>query len=176
MKRFMIILAALAISSLAAADEISFNLDRCVMIDIPGDQISTPRLALDFDIPSELDNQEIMYAELTFTIPALRLRSDSLLEICLFPFFSEWSEDDIDNMDLEAVTDSMNAGCFTVKMEEANRFQIDLTSFFRSVIEGEIPNYGFIAIPELLNAPSIEFPEVLDEQLLDLAVVKVVYK
>jgi len=176
MRYLMICIVVLALCSPGNAAEVTFGLDRCVVLNSPSDAGAETKLALHFALPEELDSAEVIYAELFFTLPPMRLREDSLFEIRLYPLLAEWQEDGIDYDESEAITDSMDACVYTIRLGDINDIKLDVTSFLQQVIGVERQNFGLMALFDLLGDANIRLPESLYLPIREQARIKVVYK
>jgi len=176
MRYFMIGIAVLAYCATGIAAEVTFNLDRCVILNSNSDTRAETKIALHFALPQELDSAEVIYAELFFTLPPMRLVEDSLFELRLYPLLAEWQEDGIDYDESETITDSMDACVYTVRLGNINDIKLDLTSFLQQVIGVERQNFGLIAVADLLGDASLRLPESLHLPIREQARVKLIYK
>lgn len=176
MRYIIIALAILAMPFSAMSAQITFNLDRCVVLNSLSHQDADSKVALHFTLPEELSRKEVMYAELVFDLPEMRLGLDSLFEIMLFPLLSNWSENEISYDNSEAITDSMSSGAYTVKLADSNSFRIDMTNYLRETVEGERQNFGVIGVADLLGDGNLKLSENLAGHIRDIARIRVIYK
>ena len=176
MKKVLLIMVLGLMPALAAASEITLNLDRCAVLNDPTDQAAESRIALHFTIPDSLNIRRIYYAELIISVPIQPLTEDSLFELLVFPLTSEWGEEDIDYEAGEAITDSVLIGTKMVKLGESHEFHIDITPFVHDVLAGSRLNHGLIAIADLLGDRNLRIPDNLNGPLRDATRVRIVYR
>ena len=175
MRYLAIAMIVLALASLAWGAEDTLSLDRCVVLNSSSHQDAESKVAIHFAIPEELNGKEIIYAEMFFDLPAFRLHEDSLFEIRFYPLLAEWSENDLTFDNCEAITDSMSAGLFTVKLADTNSFHFDLTSYIREAVEGDRENFGLIGQADLLGDANLRLPGNLNDRIRNVARIRVIY-
>jgi hypothetical protein len=161
---------------LVGAEEITISLDRCLILNSSHDRTADSKIALQFALPETLNGREIVFAELSFTLPAMRLQADSMFEIRFMPLLTEWSENDLTYDNSEAITDSMSAGISTLKLANLNQFHFDLTPYVREAVEETRSNFGLIGRADLLGDAYIRLPGNLNVPIWDQARIRVVYK
>jgi hypothetical protein len=176
MRYILIAIAILFLPVIILAGQITFNLDRCVVLNSLSHQDADSKVAIHFALPDDLTGKEIMYAELTFSLPSFRLQADSLFEIRFYPLLAEWSEGDISFDNSEAITDSMGAGLFTVKLADTNSFHFDFTEYIREAVERTRDNFGLIGQTDLLGDTSVRLPDNLNIPIRAQAQIRVMYK
>ncbi len=176
MRLFLFTMILLVLPGLALTAEDTLSLDRCVILNRAGHQEAESKIAIHFALPEELNDKEIMYAELYFDLPPFRLQSDSLFEIRVYPILAEWSEGNIGYSTSESITDSISVGANYLQLRDSTHFQIDLTSYVRGVIEGERQNFGLIGLTDLFGNANLRLPDGLSGQLRQLARIRVVYQ
>ncbi len=176
MKSLIVSSMILMMAPLAFGAEVSVGLDRCVVMNASNDNSAESRFAFSFALPDEVAGKEIIYAEIHMPLAIQNQDSDLLYEFILFPLTSEWSENDIDFENSEAITDSLSVGAYTVTLESANDFHIDIMSFILELAAGDRTNYGLIAYGDLLGDINIRLPGNLGRVIENNAVVRIVYK
>lgn len=176
MRYFILLIGLIMLSGTVMAAEDTLSLDRCVILNDAHDLQASSKLAVRFAIPVELSGREVHYAELRIHVPALPLGPDSLLELRVFPLLAEWQEDNIDYDNSETITDSLSAGCYTLKLGTENIYRIDFTSFVREAVWGQRSNNGLMVTAELLGDEVVWLPEDMNERIRASANIKVVYK
>lgn len=164
----------MAASALAA--EITVSLDRCAVLNDPNDNSAESKVALHFALPDEVVGQEIIYAELYAPVRLQNQETDLMFELILFPLLSDWTENNIDYENSEAITDSLSAGAYTVSLGSQNEFRLDITSYIMATAAGERTNYGLVATADLLGDDNIRLPENLGLAIKEAAKLKIIYK
>jgi hypothetical protein len=176
MRYLAAVVLLIALPAIALSSEITFGLDRCVVLNSQIDQSAESNIAFHFTLPEELSGTEIMYAELYFTVPAVELGSDSLYMLRLVPFLTEWSENGITYENCSSIVDSIGVGVFTIQLADTNAFHIDFTQYVKEVVEGNRENFGVIGQADLLGDNNLRLPESLANELLAQARIKVIYQ
>jgi len=173
MKTIRIMTLILLAASLVMAAESTVNLDRCAVLNDPGDAGAPSKIAMHFVMLDEIQNREVIYSALSFTIPDLKLNRDANVEISLYPILEDWSESDIK---YDEITDNLSIGSFTIKLGATNQFNIDIAPYVRQIIEDGRSNFGLIGVVEVLDDSNIQLPDNSDAQIMNSAEVKIVYK
>lgn len=175
MRCLFVIVAVLALSWGATAAEINIGVDRCVILN-SADDSAPSKIAVSFTLPDSLMGKEIVYAELGTWLTLHHDGPDSLFELRFYPLSSEWSEGQYDYEDIEAITDSMSAGVYTIRLGDSSTFHVDLTNFVMQLAQRGRTNYGLIATADLLGDDNIRLPEALGERLRNRLMVRLIYK
>jgi hypothetical protein len=175
MRYLMIIIAVLALSLSAFAAEVNIGVDRCVILN-SADDSAPSKIAVSFTLPDSLMGKEIVYAELGTWLTLHHNGPDSLFELRFYPILAEWSEGQYDYEEIEAITDSMSAGVYTIRLGDSSTFHVDLTGFIMQLSQRERTNYGLIATADLLGDGNIRLPEALGERLRNRLMVRLIYK
>jgi hypothetical protein len=176
MRYLTVIIAVLAFFAGAFAAEINIGLDRCVILNDSTD-ISTPtKVALSFTLPDSLMDREIVYAELRGWLSLHHNGSDSLFELRFYPILGDWSEGQYDYQNIEAITDSLSVGLYTIRQGDSSAFHVDLTGFVMQLAQSERTNYGLIGTADLIGDANLRLPERLGARLRDLLRIRIIYK
>jgi len=176
MKSLIIISIILAMAISAIGAEITVGLDRCVVLNDQNDNTAESRFPISFTLPDEITGKEIIYSEICIPL-AMQNRDAGLhYEFILFPLTSNWSENEIDYENSEAISDSLSVGAYTVTLESTNEFHIDISSFVSSLCAGERINYGLIGYADLLGDGNIRLSENIGEAMRNAAIVRIVYR
>lgn len=176
MRYLLIAIVVLALSAGVMAEQITLSLDRCVVLNNSNRQDADSKVAIHFVLPQELQGRDIVYAELLFSLPSMRLRADSLLLIRFYPLLTEWSESDINYDGSEAFTDSMTAAVNTVQLADSSSLNFDLTFYIKDIVDGQRSNLGLIAKANLLGSENIRLPDGLNNRIRNQARLKIVYR
>lgn len=176
MKYLLIILAVLVLGTGAMAEQISFGIDRCVVLNSVNHQDTNSKVAIHFNLPPELRGRDVVFAELSFSLPAMRLSADSLLLIRFYPLLADWSENNLNYDGSQAITDSLTAGVNTAQLADSNLFSFDLTFFIKDIVDGHRDNFGLIALTSLLGNDFVRLPEGIRQRLVNGLRIKVVYQ
>lgn len=172
------LIAVLVLLPLVAAlgAERYVNLDRCAIINDDSDRAGASKIAMRFDMPSDLSEKEICFVELVFSVPAEPLRGDSLLEVLLFSLTANWQEESIDYWQVDTITDSSLVGAGMAKLGTTREFGIDITQYAKDVHSGVRGNYGLVAQANLLGGQILRLPENQRDPIRNSARVRIVYK
>jgi len=176
MRSLIILSMILTITVSAIGAEVTVGLDRCVVLNSSNDNTAESRFAFSFTLPNEISGKEIIYSEIYVPV-AIQNRDPGLhYEFILFPLTSNWSENEIDYENSQAITDSLSLGAYTVTLESSNEFHIDITSFVSELASGERTNYGLIGQADLLGDANIRLPEDLGQAIVNNAEVRIIIK
>jgi hypothetical protein len=176
MRYLTVIVIVLALSLSSSASEILLNLDNCLIFNNPADNIAPTKIGLKFTLPQELAGKEIIYAELRGRLSIHRPGTDSLFELRFSPLLADWLEGQYNYNGIEAITDSLAAGAYTIRLGDSSAFFVDITGFIRALSLRERSNFGLIGIADLLGDYNIKLPESVGEVLRRTVRVRVVYK
>jgi hypothetical protein len=176
MRYLLIVLAILASNKNALSDQITIGLDRCVVINTSTHQNGDSKVAVHFDLPRELSEKEIVFAELSFSLPSMRLQADSLLLIRFFPLLAEWTEGDINYDGSGAFTDRVTAGGYSTPHADSNSFNFDLTFYIKDIVDGQRNNFGLVGKANLLGNDIIRLPDNLNSFVRNRARLKIIYR
>ncbi len=176
MKSLICISMILIMVQSAFGAEVTVGLDRCVVMNASNDNTAESRFAFGFTLPDEVADREIVYAEFYMPVAIQNQESDLLYEFILFPLTSDWAENEIGYENSEAITDSLSVGAYTVKLESANDYHIDITPYIVELAAGDRTNYGLIAYGDLLGDANIRLPENLGSAIENNATVRIIYE
>jgi hypothetical protein len=176
MKYVIAIIGILALSLSAFGAEINIGLDRCVILNSVSDNSLPTKIGLHFTLPDTLSGKEIIYAEMTGSLSVHHAGLDSLFELYFWPLLTDWPNEAYDYTSIEAITDSMGAGNYTIRLGDSSAFAIDITGFIRDVVEGVRINYGLIGTADLLGDSNIRLPEEVGQRLRDIVRIRITYK
>ncbi|HBZ00870.1 MAG TPA: hypothetical protein DEO84_06055 [candidate division Zixibacteria bacterium] len=174
--KYLIIAAIMALSLSAFGAEINIGLDRCVILNNVNDNSLPTKIGLHFTLPDTLLGKEIIYAAMEGSLSVHHAGLDSLFELYFSPLLAEWPDRAYDYSGIEAITDSMGAGNYTIRLGDSSAFAIDITGFVREVADRVRPNYGLIGTADLLGDTNIILPDAVGENLRSQVRVKVIYK
>ncbi len=176
MKYLLIVIVVLSLCAGAMAEQTTLSLDRCVILNSSNRQNSDSKVAIHFILPQELQGRDIIFAELSFSLPALRLHADSLFLIGFYPLLADWSEGDISYDGSEALTDSMTAAVNTAQLADSTSINFDLTFYIKDIVDGHRTNFGLIGKANLLGNENIRLPDALNNRIRNQATLRVIYK
>lgn len=139
------IILVLSLYSLVWADSLMVDIDRGAVI--VNDDRTDARLLMGFDLPEELTQAEIIFAELKFPIVSV-IRDSSALGVNCYPLLISWDPDDINWADLGDTLDTDVIGEvgteFAVAEEGSHESYFDITDIVRSWLDGTVVNNGLI--------------------------------
>ncbi len=176
MRYALTILMALGCAASALAGDMSLSLDRCQVVNNSEDRPTPSKIVLNFTIPQDLIDKEIVFAELSGSFALQTGIRDSSMEFRFCPLLSQLPEGPLDYSSLESVTDSMSAGSWIATIGGETSIRVPLTEFIREVAGGERQNYGLVGTADLLGDNNLRLPEVLGEQLRELIRIRIIYK
>ena len=173
MRTILTILWILSLSIVAIADETSTTFDRCVVLNDGDNQTAESKLAAYFAIPQAVYDKEIIYVEIEFELSLQAPQGSSVFELRAYPLLSDWTEQ---NIEYDAVTDSMSYGAYTISIGDQDDFHIDITEFVREIVEGERTNYGLMCDADLLGDSYVRVPANVGNAIKNNAVINIIYK
>lgn len=166
----------MALSLSAFGAEINIGLDRCVILNNVNDNSLPTKIGLHFALPDTLMGKEIIYAAMEGSLSVHHAGLDSLFELYFWPLLSAWPVGEYDYAGIEAITDSLGAGNYTIRLGDSLAFAIDITGFVRDVADRVRPNYGLIGTADLLGNGNIILSDAIGERLRNIVRVKVIFK
>lgn len=176
MRYLIAILTVLVLSIGVFGAEVNLNLDRCIILNDNTDNSAPSKIAIHFNLPDSLIGKEMIYAELSGWLALHSDGTDSLFELRFYPFLSEMPQEEPDYQDLEAITDSMSCGVYTIRLGDSSAFHVDITSFLMKLSNRENTNYGLVGTADLLGDNNIKLPEALGDSLRERLTVRLIYK
>jgi hypothetical protein len=176
MRYILLTIIATLLPAMAISAEISVPLDQVTIINPPVERLGNSKIALRFTLPKVISEKEIAYAELSLSIPASPVGSDSLLELQVFSLNSDWNPENLNYENCGRITDTLLVGASLIKLGEKNEFRIDLTPYIKDVNTGEKPNFGIMAVTDLLGDSQIRLLDSDNELIRNSSKVKIVYK
>ncbi len=184
MRALSILLAATIGVVPALADEAIVGLDRVALIvppyeDMPG---YSSRIAIHFTLPEQVSDQEIIYAELFIPLDlrGVEILGDSLLDMEAYDITSDWSEENVswDSPWSEpgGDIDSLSSYAYTITLQQSEDVHMDIRSFVRSVVKGDIVNHGLMLIPLKYDQPAFHFHQNIDSYIRNSTQVRLTFK
>jgi hypothetical protein len=169
-----LVTAILSICAVSAyADSVDVEITFGVFIQNPSGDNGI--LLLQFDLPSNLADTQIVFSELTFSITPEIPDSTALIIACR-PLLNPWNPDEIEWRDLGKIPDSsvmlLEEASFITGTMESQPAYFDVTGFTKAWINGTIVNNGLAFFCDLNRIPYFHF---VQNQGSPLARLKITY-
>jgi hypothetical protein len=176
MKNILLTISLILLPLLAFSAEIMVPLDQVSIINPPIERSGDSKIALQFSLPKVISDREIAYAELSLSIQASPVGTDSLLELQVFSMNSAWNPENLSYENCGRITDTVLVGASLIKLGEKSEFRIDVTPYLEEINAGEKTNFGLVAITDLLGDSQIRLSDNGNELIRSKGIVKIIYK
>jgi len=179
----ILLILALACSFVSAGD-VTVDLDRVALL-VPdqedADEYSS-RIAIHFTLPDEVEDSDIIYAELHVPLDfsGFEIEGNLILEFQAHNITTDWTEENADWdspwSESGGDIDTLTFYTYTITMDgEADVF-MDVTKFVRPIVESGSDNFGMMFVPVKHDRLVFHIPEALVTYFTNSAQLRVVYK
>jgi len=162
-----------------AGNEAIVELDRIALL-VPGQEdidTHSSRIAVHFTLPEEIENNQIIYAEIVIPLDFsnVEIESNSTLELQAYNITSNWSEEDTWNSLAEDI-DTLSFYTYTITMSRVAHIFMDVTKFVRPIVENNASNFGLMLVPLKHDTPVFHVNQAIVNQISQSALLRIVYK